>query len=144
MFAQQHLHILAQVGIVVDDQHQGLGFALDDVLAFQRIAQLGLDGLGIDLQVACTNTFALGNGYARDADGEDGTCTHRLVLHFDGASVKFDETLGHSQADARSFMTRRIDLIEVFEDALDVFHIDAGTGVRDTEYYTRANLIFNC
>ena len=67
--------------------------------------------------------------------GEDGSCAHRLVLHFDGSPMEFDETLGHSQADARSFMTRRIDLIEVFEDALDVFHIDAGTGVGDPQDY---------
>ena len=74
-----------------------------------------------------------GNKYLVLPVDEAATCAHLLVLHFDGASMQFDEALCHSQADARSFMTCRIDLIEVFEDALDVLHVDAGTRVRDPQ-----------
>ena len=48
--------------------------------------------------------------------------------------MQLDEAFGHSQPDARTLMMDRIDLIEVFEDALNVFHVDARACVGHFEH----------
>ena len=50
LLTEQHLHVLAQVGIVVDDENDGLHFVFSDVVADDGIAQLGLYGGSIEMK----------------------------------------------------------------------------------------------